>query len=261
MNLKLKLPLFGRSIALSLFLISSAWLQAQEKTEKQKTDSIMEYIYQNKNNRMSGIIIDGDTVPIWILDEILFVDKPAFDSDEARRRYYILKHKVNKVYPYAYMAGDKLDSLNFRLSLIKKKRDQKRFIQEFQFYLEYEFEQELKQLTRSEGQILCKLIHRETGTTAYDLVKEYRSGARAMVYNITANFYEFSLKKEYDPENVEEDKFIETILRKAFAEGRLKEREKRDFNAADFDDAGNVKRLSRKEKREMKKEMKQKSKK
>jgi len=257
-------PLFGKLTAASflwiLLVFHNQTLRAQDKTEKQKTDSVMEHIYQNKGDRMAGIIIDGDTVPIWIMDEILFVDKPSFDSDEARRRYYLLKRKVIHVYPYAYMAGDKLDSLNFRLSLLKRNRDKKRFINEFQFYLEFQFEEELKQLTRSEGQILCKLIHRETGRTAFDLVKEYRSGTRAFFYNLTANYYEFSLKKEYDPENDQEDKFIENILQKAFAEGQLKERQQRVFNPEDFDDIGEVKKLTRKEKRTMRKQMREKRK-
>ncbi|KFD39501.1 DUF4294 domain-containing protein [Schleiferia thermophila] len=211
-----------------------------QPTQKQTQDSILNYIYQNKENRLHAIIIDGDTVPIWILDEVLFVSTPAFDSDEARRRYYLLRRKVHKVYPYAVIAGDKLDSLQFRLSLLRRERDKKRFIKQFQEYLEQEFAEELKRLTRSEGQILCKLIYRETGITTYDLIQQYRGGMRAFLYNITANFYEISLKKQYDPENDPEDRFIENILQRAFAEGILTPRQKKIFDPADFDDTGEV---------------------
>lgn len=201
---------------------------------------MVNFIYQNKNNRQHAIIIDGDTVPIWILDEVLYISTPAFDSEEARRRYYILRRKVYKVYPYAVIAGDKLDSLEFRLSLLKNNRDKKRFIKEFQDYLINEFEEELKKLTRSEGQILCKLIFRETGITAYELINKYRGGFRAFMYNVTANFYEISLKKEYNPDTDPEDKMIENILQRAFAEGILRPREKKIFDPDDFDEKGEV---------------------
>ncbi|MFN3952342.1 MAG: DUF4294 domain-containing protein [Thermaurantimonas sp.] len=231
----------GRCIKVALVTLWGGVAAVAQPDSKQTQDSVLNYIYQNKGNRQHALIIDGDTVPVWILDEVLFISTPAFDSEEARRRYYILRRKVYKVYPYAVIAGDKLDSLEFRLTLLQSNRDKRRFIKEFQEYLEKEFEEELKKLTRSEGQILCKLIYRETGITAYDLINKYRGGIRAFFYNVTANFYEISLKKEYKPEEDPEDKFIENILQKAFAEGILMPRQKKEFNADDFDEDGEVK--------------------
>ncbi len=232
---------FGaRFIKAALMTLLGSLPAVAQPDSKHTQDSVLSYIYQNKANRQHALIIDGDTVPVWILDEVLFISTPAFDSEEARRRYYILRRKVYKVYPYAVIAGDKLDSLEFRLSLLRNNRDKRRFIKEFQQYLEQEFEEELKKLTRSEGQILCKLIYRETGITAYDLINKYRGGVRAFFYNVTANFYEISLKKEYKPDEDLEDKFIENILQKAFSEGILVPRQKKEFNAEDFDEQGDV---------------------
>ncbi|MCC5915935.1 MAG: DUF4294 domain-containing protein [Cryomorphaceae bacterium] len=181
-----------------------------------------------------GLIIDGDTISLYVLDEVLLLETPTFDSDEARRRYNLLRRKVIKVYPYAVIAGNKVDSLNFALSLIKKKRQKKKYVKEFQTYLENEFADQLKKLTRSEGQILSKLIFRETNMTTYDLIKDNRSFLKAFWYNTMANFYEISLKRPYAPEDNEEDKLIEMILRKAFIEGQLKERTQKEFTEDDF---------------------------
>ena len=173
---------------------------------------------------MDAIIVDGDTIPILILDEVLFVETPSFNSDEARRRYQILRRKVLKVYPYAVIAGNKLDSLNLQLADINGKRRKKKFVKEFQEYLEGRFEDELKQLTRTEGQILSKLISRETGITTYELIDTYRSGWNAFWWNTAAAFYDISLKIPYDPEANEEDRLIENILQRAFITGLLEER-------------------------------------
>ena len=200
-----------------------------------KADSIIDFVLKNKDRGITdALIIDGDTVPMVILDEILFIPKPAFDNEEARRRYYRLKKKVYKVYPWAVLAGTQLDTLNSRLNRIDKKRKRKKYIKEFQDYLEKEFEPELRKLTRSEGQILCKLIYRETGMTAFDLIKDYRSSWKAFWYNTSAYFYDISLKKEYTPTTDDEDRLIENILQRAFLEEILTERVKANIPKPDF---------------------------
>lgn len=202
-----------------IFLATTLWGQ----TDSTKANDIVQYASKNRNDILDAIIVDGDTIPIMVLDEVLLINKPSFDSREARRRYYILKRKVMKVYPYAVIAGDKLDSLN--LLLVGKNRWKKRrLIKEFQEYLENKFEGKLRKLTHSEGQILSKLIYRETNMTTYELISEYRSGWNAFWWNTIAYFNEISLKTPYAPEEVEEDKLIETILQRAFLQGFLKER-------------------------------------
>lgn len=170
------------------------------------------------------IIIEGDSVPKTAinLDEVMLLHKLKFDSKKDRIRYLILRRKTIKVYPYAKMAADRLDSLNSRLEKITKKRDKRRYTKMIQKYIEGEFSDELKKLTRTEGQILVKLIHRQTGRTTFDLVKELRNGWRAFWYNTTASMFDISLKEEFDPENNKEDYLIEDILQRNFQSGILK---------------------------------------
>lgn len=200
--------------------------QAQAQPTGSNTDSVVQYLHRTSKEVMNAIVVDGDTVPIVILDEVLLINTPSFSSDEARRRYQILKRKVFKVYPYAVIAGNKLDSLNLRLADIKGKRNKKKYIKEFQDYLEGRFEDELKALTRTEGQILSKLISRETGITTYELIDTYRSGWNAFWWNTAAAFYDISLKIPYAPETSEEDRLIENILQRAFINNQLVERKK-----------------------------------
>lgn len=212
-----------RRVAILIGILFSGSLFSQVKTSGSQKDSIVQYAAINRNDIYDAIIVDGDTIPIMVLDEVLLLDEPSFDSKEARRRYYILKRRVLKVYPYAVIAGNKLDSLN--LLLVGKNRWQKkRLIKEFQEYLRNDFEEEIVKLTHSEGQILSKLVSRETGMTTYELISEYRSGWNAFWWNTVAYFNSIDLKTPYLPKEDEEDKLIEGILQKAFIEGRLKER-------------------------------------
>lgn len=169
------------------------------------------------------LIIEGDSIPRRSidLDEVMLLHKLKFGNREERIRYLILRRKTIKVYPYAKMAAERLDSMSTHLKTLKRNRQKKRYTKKIQKYVEGEFSQELKKLTRTEGQILVKLIHRQTGQTAFDLVKELRSGWRAFWYNTTASMFDISLKREFDPIKVREDFLIEDILQRSFQGGRL----------------------------------------
>lgn len=170
-------------------------------------------------------IIEGDTIPHEAidLDEVVILGKLNFKDKLARRKYLILRRKTRKVYPYAKLASDRLKTLNERLEEIGTKRSKRKYIKILQKYMEEEFTKELKKLTRTEGQILVKLVHRQTGKTMFDLVKEYRSGWKAFWYNNTAKIFSISLKEKYDPINIEEDYWIEDILQRSFQANILKE--------------------------------------
>lgn len=175
------------------------------------------------NYEYDYILVKGDSIPKTAidLDEVMLLKRLRFDSKEDRRRYLILRRKTIKVYPYAKLAAERLDSLTKRLAKLEKKRDKKRYAKKVQKYIEDEFSAELKKLTRTEGQILVKLIHRQTGRTTFDLIKELRNGWRAFWFNNTAKLFDISLKREFDPMNVKEDFLIEDVLQRNFQSGRL----------------------------------------
>lgn len=185
------------------------------------------------STKVNYIIVEGDSIPKTAidLDEVMLLHKLKFDSKKDRIRYLILRRKTIKVYPYAKLAAERLDSLTKTLQTLTKKRQKKRYTKKVQKYIEGEFSEELKKLTRTEGQILVKLIHRQTGRTAFDLVKELRNGWRAFWYNTTANVFDIKLKKVFDPWNEKEDYLIEDILQRNFQSGRLQ----RQKSALDID--------------------------
>lgn len=172
-------------------------------------------IYSQEDNQIF-YKVEGDSVysSHINLDEVTVYKPIKLETHEDLVMYYTLKRKTLKVYPYAKMASDRLTKLNSRLLKIKSNRKKKKYTKLLEKFIQDELTEELKKLTKTEGQILVKLIHRETGITAYDLVKELRNGFRAFSYNTIAKFFDISLKKEFNPENNKEDLFIEDVLTK-----------------------------------------------
>jgi hypothetical protein len=178
-------------------------------SQKRETDSlpkkIEDYIF----------VKPGDTLTV-VFEEISLIPKQKFASRDDIRYYLWFKAKVYKAYPYARLASERLDSLNNRLERIESKSKKRKYVKLIQDYIEGEFTDQIKKMTKTEGRILIKLIHRQTGKTTFDNIKELRSGWKAFWYNTTATLFKLSLKDEYHPESVNEDFLIEDILQRAF---------------------------------------------
>jgi len=216
------------------FVFSLAVLGVSAQLEEQPLDSLAEKM----------IIIEGDSIMYNSipLDEVYVFGKLDFSNYNEKLRYYILRRKTLKVYPYAKLAAERLSELNDSLTKIKKPRHRKKYTKKVQKYIEGEFSDELKKFTRTEGQILIKLIYRQTGRTAFDLVKELRSGWRAFWYSTTAKMFKISLKEEFKPDLIQEDYLIEDILQRAFTASRLERQNSvLDFNFMELENKWSTK--------------------
>ena len=142
---------------------------------------------------------EGDTMPTILLPEAR-VD--GFTSAKARRqamRYDRLVRNVQKVYPYARVSAQLLQEYEHDLRTIQEGRDQDLYVKLAEVEIRAEFEEELKDLTVSQGRVLIKLIDRETGATSYELVRKLRGNFQAFIWQGLARLFGNDLKDEYDP--------------------------------------------------------------
>ena len=188
-------------------------------------NALKSYSQEKKYEDLGVLIkIEGDSVARKSIDlnEITIYPPLKFNSIENKLRYYNIKRKTLKVYPYALLASKRLNELKKRIPLIKTRSKRKKYTKIVERFIEKEFSVELKKLTRTEGQILIKLIYRETGQTVFMLVKKLRNGLRAFSYNSLGKLFDISIKKEYDPKNIKEDAIIEDVLKRAYADKSIK---------------------------------------
>ena len=166
----------------------------------------------------SFIIVNEDTL---FIADVTEVEVLAFKNKKEKTKYYTLKRRVLKVYPYALSAKEKLKSIELGLDLIPKRRHKKQHTKQVAKWIKEEYADRLKNLTISEGKILVKLIYRETNITSYEIVKSYRGRFNAFFWQSMAKFWDNNLKTEYDPVNNREDLLIEHILIQAKLEGKF----------------------------------------
>lgn len=159
------------------------------------------------------------------LGKVVIVAPYKFTNRKERREYLVLRYRVKKVWPYAVLAAKRLTTLRERLNTIESDYYRQQYTKRVQRYIEGKFKDRLQNLTKSQGQILVKLMYRQTGETTYNIIRDLRSGWRAFWYNVTANLFTISLKETYKPYQNKEDYLIEYILRRAFQRNELEYQE------------------------------------
>ena len=138
------------------------------------------FVFEINAQIKDSIEVDGTKIPVELLEEITL--KPLLLNSAEKIKFYRLKRKVAKVYPYARAAKKQLSELEEDLKFTENKRQRRKIGKLHDKWIQKNFTDKIKKLTRSEGRILIKLIHRETGNSAYDLVRNYRNGLTAFLW-------------------------------------------------------------------------------
>ena len=196
-----------KGIYLLVFLIFATQIQAQVQSK----DSLLIDYDAVENDSLLAEILELEEVVIY---------RNKLDAGCAKD-FLLLQNRVYVVYPYAKIASDRLTILNATMDKMKTAKEKRKYFKIVETYIEDEFTGKLKKLSRKQGQILVKLIYRQTGITLFDLVKDQKSSWKAFWANNTAKLFDIDIKRGYDPFSVNEDYLIETILQRAFESGRL----------------------------------------
>ena len=160
--------------------------------------------------RVFAEVVDSDTIPLVRLDAVDITTTPVFRSRKHYEQWTRVKYNVKKVYPYAILASAKLSEYDRTLATLQDKELKKAFIRVCEKDLRAEFEDELKDLTYTQGRVLMKLIDRETGRTTYEIVKQLRGGFQASMWQALARVFGHNMKLEYNVSG--EDQLIERAV-------------------------------------------------
>ena len=167
---------------------------------------------KNDTIRTYLTVDSGKMMPWIVLNEIKISDTRIFKSQADLDNYRRLRYNVLKVLPYVRFAGVRYRQLQRDLALTGDRHKQKELIGTCETEIKTLFNKEIKDLTISQGEVLIKLINRETGNTSYAMVKELKGGFKAFLFQSAARIFGHDLKETYDPE---EQKDIEAILNQA----------------------------------------------
>ncbi len=169
---------------------------------------------------MGAVILNGDTVPSKWLKTVEVVEKMPYYVRRYRAAMDKLRYNVYKVYPYALTAAEVLKDVDSDLAVLDSKDARKAYKKRKEDELNRRFKGELQNFTISQGQILVKLINRQTGRNCYDIIRELKGGFSAVVFQAIALVFENNLKRGYDPQGNDRD--IELIVQEIEQNGGMR---------------------------------------
>lgn len=176
--LKWKLVLIVFSCSLSLF--------AQDR---------MDEIVFNGTIMTRIITEEGDTIFMSQLNEFQLTSVQNMNQEE-KRLYRKYRRYALKVYPYALDAIKIFKEVEYATKTMSK-RKRKKYIKKLSKDLKKEFEDPLRNLTRTQGLILMKMIEKELDTPMYSLIQDLRGSSSSFYWNMTGKIYGYDLKSGY----------------------------------------------------------------
>lgn len=190
-----------------LLINHSAW--AQEDTD-----------YNKQINTADIDSVNWDSLNNHIQLNELNVYSLKLNTDLEKKYYVWLKRRVNDVYPILEKAVTEYYLVTDSANQITNKKQRRKYIKKRYKELADTYEDRLKRLSTSRGQILSKLIYKETGKTTYQIIKELRGGMSAFLWNTAGGAFNIDLKQEFDPRKSREDLFLQVIIQRGIAAGK-----------------------------------------
>lgn len=196
-------------IAIFLMLHISVVALSQADSLKNASDTLPSRFYL-----LQKVKRDGVTLPEVQIKEVTVVGRGKGSANRRTmsqyRKYERLVYNLKKTYPYALIVRARIEQVNSDLARIPDEKDRKKYIKNVERDVFGEYEDDLRDMTITQGRLLIKLIDRETQNTSYELIKQYRGGLTAAFWQGVARIFGTNLKDEYDPYG--EDAIIELII-------------------------------------------------
>jgi Domain of unknown function (DUF4294) len=210
-------------LVILVIVLSGTTLSAQIDTLRPVTDSSSLALQMMKEQRKKWGPNDTIVVPaVWYHNEIVNYKEMEMawvgNMSASQLAKYIqewtrLRNAVYVTYPYARVAGSTINDINAKLANVDSKKERKLYIKTREKELRKQFEEPLKNLSVYQGKILMKLINRQTGNDCYDIIKEFKGGLNARMYQTVAWFVGGNLKQDWDLKENKLDRQIENIVK------------------------------------------------
>lgn len=153
---------------------------------------------------------NGDTMYLAYLHDLYVYPTLRFKNKKQERFYWKTVRDVKKTLPYAKLITKEMAYADVELAKITDKKDRKRWWKKYEKELFRKYEKDFRNMTAGQGQMLMKLMDRESDRTSYELIRQYRGKASADFWQFIAKLFKNDLKEEYDGND--KDRIVERVI-------------------------------------------------
>src|SRR5690554_4336959 len=177
------------------------------------TVKAQEYYAANMNPESSGpvstiylmpnvypaVIQEGDTIACMWLGDFIKYSPLTFRSTKDQVAYYKLIRDVKKTLPYAKEIAGIIKETYEYMETFPNDKARQQHLNKMEKYLTDKYTPKMKKLTRSQGQLLMKLVDRETNSSSYHIIDAFMGSFKAWSANLFAKLFGNDLKIRYNP--------------------------------------------------------------
>ena len=152
----------------------------------------------------------NDTFYLARMQDVWVYPKMVFKNKKQERFYWKTVRDVKKTLPFAKELAKEMQVADHQLALLPDEKARRKWWKQHEKYLFQKYENDFRHMTASQGQMLMKLMDRESDRTSYDIIKHYRGKASANFWQFVAKLFKNDLKEEYDAND--KDRIVERVI-------------------------------------------------
>ena len=134
---------------------------------------------QGDKNILMMQVINGDTILWSTIPEVYVYPKMKFKNKRQEKFYWRTVRDVKKTLPYARMIAADMRYADQEMAKLSTRKEKKTWWRKFEKYLFKKYEDDFRGMYASQGRMLMLLLARESNTTSYELIREYKNKATA----------------------------------------------------------------------------------
>ena len=153
-------------------------------------------------------IENGDSTFVMALRPVKISARRIFKDLDEQRQYWRYTRAARQVYPYALEAISLYEQIQDETQDMSK-RKRRRYIRHEHKEMKEDMTETLKNLSKTEGKVLIKMIESQLNKPFYDVVRETRGSTTATYWNALGKIWGYDLKEGYLPGN---DLLLDDVL-------------------------------------------------
>ena len=154
---------------------------------------------------------DGDTLKMIVLNQVTIFPPMKFKNKKEEQFYWRTVRDVRKTLPYAKLICETLLETYEYIETFPTKKEREEYLKKMEGAIFKQYKPVLKKFTKSQAQMLCKLIKRETDQSGYSIIKAFLGSFRAGFWQTFGRFFGVNLRVDYRPEKDRKDAIIERV--------------------------------------------------
>lgn len=160
-------------------------------------------------NVYPAVVMEGDTIACMWLGDFIKYSPLTFRNTKDQIAYLKLVRDVKKTLPYAKEIARIITETYEYMETLPDDKARQEHLNKMEKYLKDAYTPKMKKLTKSQGQLLMKLVDRETNSSSYHIIDAFMGSFKAWSYNLFAGMFGNSLKVRYNPYG--EDRITERV--------------------------------------------------